>query len=200
MNIKPLRIKNKGSLLEIDGFTLIELLIALVVSAILTAVAVPVVSNYINSQQALKTVKELKSIAKAENLFYASNTQALPCTVNVDGTNYNETELYHIYTANFSNLINSGYLSPDASGENYFGQEFYLRPAYSSISVNSNNYCVRSAGILVYTYIPVKFKGAISSVSGAFDIAANGNMEEIGYYAISRENNTEQDATLKYNW
>jgi hypothetical protein len=133
-------------------------------------------------------------------LFYQSNTTPLSCTVSVGGTNYPEDELYHIYTANFSDLINSGTLAKDVSGVNYFGQDFYFRPVYSNIIVNSNNYCVRSAGILVYTYIPIQYAGAVKSVSGAFDLGTSGNMEEVGYYDIPVESNPEMDATLKYNW
>ena len=198
-NIKLLRTKIKG-LKRKEGFTLIELIIVLAVSAILSAMAIPAAYNYIQSNEAIKTVKEMKEVALAENLFYASNTQALQCTVSVGGTNYNETELYHIYTSNFSDLVNSGSLAPGAGGVNYFGQNYYLQPAYSSINQNSNNYCVRQAGILVYTLIPIEFKGAVSGVSGAFDMGASGNMEEIGYYTIPKENNPEEDAIFKYNW
>ncbi|MCL4497289.1 MAG: prepilin-type N-terminal cleavage/methylation domain-containing protein [Deltaproteobacteria bacterium] len=197
--IKLLRTKIKG-LKRKDGFTLAELIITLVVSAILSAMAIPAAYNYIQTTEAVKTVKEMKSLAQAENLFYESNTQALPCTVTVGGTNYSETELYHIYTANFSDLVNSGSLAAAAKGTNYFGQDYYLQPAYSAITVNSNNYCVRQAGILVYTFIPLEFKGAVSGISGAFDMGVSGNMEEIGYYAIPQEENSEQDAVLKYNW
>ena len=200
LSIKPLTTKNKGSLGRIDGFTLAELIITLAVSAVLAAMAIPAAYNYIRQTEAVKTVKEMKAIAQSENLFYESNTQALPCTVTVGGTNYNETELYHIYTANFSDLVNSGSLAAAAKGTNYFGQDYYLEPAYSSITVNSNNYCVRQAGILVYTFIPLEFKGAVNNISGAFDMGVSGNMEEIGYYAIPEENNPEIDATLKYNW
>ncbi len=200
LSIKPLTTKNKGSLGRISGFTLAELIITLAVSATLTAMAIPAAYNYIRQAEAVKTIKEMKAIAQAENLFYESNTQPLSCTVTVGGTNYNETELYHIYTANFPDLVNSGSLAAAASDTNYFGQEYYLEPAYSSITVNSNNYCVRQAGILVYTFIPLKFKSAVSGVSGAFDMGVSGNMEEIGYYAIPEENNSEEDATLKYNW
>ncbi len=200
LGIKPLTTKNKGSLGRISGFTLIELIITLVVSAALTAMAIPSAYNYIRQAEAVKTVKEMKSIAQAENLFYESDTQPLSCTVTVGGTNYNETELYHVYTDNFSDLVNSGSLAIGASDTNYFGQEYYLEPAYSSITVNSNNYCVRQAGILVYTFIPLEFKGAVHTVPGAFDIGISGNMEEIGYYAIPQEDNPEQDAVLKYNW
>ena len=198
--IKPLRVKNKGFLPSVEGFTLVELIITIVISLALAAMAIPAAYNYIQSTEAVKTVKEMKAIAQAEELFYQSNTTPLGCTVNVSGTNYNETELYHIYTPNFSDLINAGVLAAASSGENYFGQEYYLQPAYSNISVNSNNYCVRSSGILVYTYIPVEFKGVVSGVSGAFDMSSSGNWEEIGYYAISKENYPEQDAVLKYNW
>lgn len=200
LGIKPLTIKNKGYLLGVEGFTLAELIITIVISLILAAMAIPTTYNYIQFNEAIKTVKEMKSIGQSENLFYQSNTTPLPCTVTVGGTNYNETELYHIYTANFSDLVNSGVLAPSASGENYFGQDYYLRPAYSNISVNSNNYCIRSAGILVYTYIPIRYAGTVKSVSGAFDMSATGNWEEIGYYAVPAENNPEQDAVLKYNW
>lgn len=193
-------LRNKGSLMRISGFTLAELIITLVVSAALTAMAIPAAYNYIQSTEAVKTVKEMKSIAQAENLFYESNTQALPCTVTVGGTNYNETELYHIYTADFTDLVNSGSLAQGAGDVNYFGQDYYLQPAYSSISINSNNYCVRQAGILVYTFIPLEFKGVVNTVSGAFEMGVSGNMEEIGYYAIPKEGNPEQDAVLKYNW
>ena len=200
MKIKLFTTKNKGSLRRRDGFTLIELIITLAVSAVLAAMTLPSAYNYIQSQEAIKTVKEMKAIASAENLFYESNTQQLSCTVTVGGSNYPETELYHIYTANFSDLVNSGSLAQGASGVNYFGQDYYLKPAYSGITQNSNNYCVRQAGILVYTLIPIEFKGAVSGVSGAFDMGASGNMEEIGYYAIPKENNPEEDATFKYNW
>jgi prepilin-type N-terminal cleavage/methylation domain-containing protein len=183
-----------------DGFTLAELVITLVVSAVLAAMVIPAAYNYIQSTEAVKTVKEMKAIAQAENLFYESNTQALPCTVTAYGTNYNETELYHIYTTNFSDLINSGSLAAGAKGTNYFGQDYYLEPEYSSITVNSNNYCVRQAGIEVTTYIPVQFAGAVKHVPGAFDIGVSGNYEEVGYYAIAQENSSEQDAVLKYNW
>ena len=198
-NIKLLRTKIKG-LKRKDGFTLMELIIVLAVSAILSAMAIPYAYNYIQQTEAVKVVKEMKAIALAENLFYESNAQPLGCTVTVGGSNYPETELYHIYTANFSDLINSGNLAPGANDVNYFGQNYYLQPAYSGITVNLNNYCVRQAGILVYTFIPLEFKGAVSGVSGAFDVGASGNMEEIGYYAIPRENNPEQDAVIKYNW
>ena len=202
-DIKPLTDKKDGLKPLIkgrDGFTLAELVITLVVSAILSAMAIPAAYNYIRQAEAVKTVKEMKAIAQAENLFYESNTQALPCTVTVGGTNYNETELYHIYTVSFSDLVNSGSLAAAAKGTNYFGQEYYLEPAYSNITINSNNYCVRQAGILVYTFIPLEFRGAVSGVSGAFDMGVSGNMEEIGYYAIPEENNPGQDAVLKYNW
>ena len=182
------------------GFTLIELIIALVISGILTAIAMPVYSNYIQSQKAIKTVKEMRSIARAENLYYQSNTVPMTCTVTVGGTNYPETENYHIYTSNFSDLTNTGMLGVLSGGVNPFGQDYYLEPVYSNISVNSNNYCVRESGILVYTYIPIQYKGAVSLIAGAFDIGVSGNMEEIGYYAIPQENNSEQDAVLKYNW
>ena len=201
--IKPLTERKDGLKSYIGrqgGFTLMELIITLALSAVLAAMTLPSAYNYIQSQEAIKTVSEMKNIASAENLFYSSNTTPLFCTVTVGGTNYNETELYHIYTANFSDLVNSGSLAPDASGVNYFGQSYYLQPAYSGITQNSNNYCVRSAGILVYTLIPIEFKGAVSGVSGAFDMGASGNMEEIGYYAIPKENEPEEDATLKYNW
>jgi hypothetical protein len=161
---------------------------------------IPYAYNYIQQTEAVKTITEMKSIADAENLFYESNTQQLSCTVTVGGSNYPETELYHIYTANFSDLINSGSLAPDADDSNYFGRDYYLQPAYSSITVNLNNYCVRQAGVLVYTYIPVQFSGAVKQVSGAFVIGASGNWEEVGYYAIPQEFNPEQDAVLKYNW
>ena len=202
-DIKPLTNKKDGFKSPIsgrDGFTLAELVITLAVSAVLAAMALPTAYNYIQSTEAVKTVKEMKAIAQAENLFYESNTQALPCTVTVGGTNYDETELYHIYTANFPDLVNSGSLAAAASDANYFGQDYYLQPAYSGIIINSNNYCVRQAGILVYTFIPLEFKGAVSGISGAFDMGVSGNMEEIGYYAIPAENNPELDATLKYNW
>ncbi|MDA8299755.1 MAG: prepilin-type N-terminal cleavage/methylation domain-containing protein [Deltaproteobacteria bacterium] len=198
-NIKLLRIKIKG-LKRKDGFTLIELIIVLAVSAILSAMVIPYAYNYTQQTEAVKTVKEMKSIADAENLFYESNTQPLACTVTVGGSNYNETELYHIYTANFSDLINSGSLAPGAGDVNYFGQNYYLQPAYSSITVNLNNYCVRQAGVLVYTYIPVEFAGAVKQIPGAFNVGVSGNWEEVGYYAIPRENNPERDAVLKYNW
>ena len=202
-DIKPLIDKKVGLKSRIngrDGFTLAELIITLAVSAVLAAMAIPAVYNYIQSTEAVKTVKEMKAIAQAENLFYENNTQALQCTVSVGGTNYNETELYHIYTANFADIVNSGSLAAGASDVNYFGQDYYLQPAYSSITVNSNNYCVRSSGILVYTYIPVEFAGAVKQVPGAFDIGTSGNWEEVGYYSIPLENNQELDATLKYNW
>ncbi|MDA8273576.1 MAG: prepilin-type N-terminal cleavage/methylation domain-containing protein [Deltaproteobacteria bacterium] len=198
-NIKPLRTKIKG-LNRKDGFTLIELIIVISVSAALAAMTIPYMYNYIQQTEAVKTIKEMKSIADAENLFYESNTQALSCTVTVGGTNYKETELYHIYTANFGDLINSGSLAPGASDMNYFGQNYYLRPVYTAITVNSNNYCVRQAGIEVTTYIPVEFAGAIKQVLGAVGIGVSGNWEEVGYYAIPQENNPEQDAVLKYNW
>ena len=200
---KPLIDKKDGLKSPIsgrDGFTLAELIITLVVSAILSAMTIPAAYNYIRQAEAVKTVKEMKAIAQAENLFYESNTQALPCTVTVGGTNYNETELYHIYTVNFSDLVNSGSLAAAAKGTNYFGQDYYLEPVYSNISVNLNNYCVRESGILVYTYIPVQYKGAVSLIPGAFDIGISGNMEEIGYYMTSKESNSEKDITLKYNW
>ena len=200
IGIKPLTIKNKGSLLGVEGFTLAELIITIVISLILAAMAIPTAYNYIQFNEAIKTVKEMKAIAQAEELFYQSNTTPIGCTVTVGGTKYNETELYHIYTANFSDLVNSGVLAPSASGENYFGQGYYLQPAYSNISVNSNNYCIRSAGILVYTYIPIQYAGAVKSVFGAFDMSATGNWEEIAYYAVPAENNSEQDFVLKYNW
>jgi hypothetical protein len=91
-------------------------------------------------------------------------------------------------------------LAPEAADVNYFGQNYYLQPAYSNITVNSNNYCVRQAGILVYTFIPLSDAGVIKSVSGAFDIGESGNWEEVGYYAIPKENNPQQDVALKYNW
>ena len=203
IGIKPLTERKDGLKSVIgrrNGFTLMELVITLAVSLVLTALALPSAYNYIQSQEAIKTVSEMKNIASAENLFYESNTQQLNCTVTVGGSNYPETELYHIYTANFSDLVNSGSLAQGASGVNYFGQNYYLQPAYTSITQNSNNYCVRQAGILVFTLIPIEFKGAVSGVSGAFDIGASGNMEEIGYYAIPQENNPEEDATFKYNW
>ena len=200
IGIKPLTIKNKGSLLGVEGFTLAELIITIVISLILAAMAIPTAYNYIQFNEAIKTVKEMKAIAQAEELFYQSNTTPIGCTVTVGGTNYNETELYHIYTANFSDLVNSGVLAPSASGENYFGQDYYLEPVYSNISVNSNNYCVRESGILVYTYIPIQYKGAVGLIAGAFDAGVNGNMEEIAYYAVPAENNSEQDFVLKYNW
>lgn len=200
---KPLTDKKDGLKPYIGssaGFTLLEILIVIAIGLILSAATLPVAYNYIRQSEAIKTVKEMKAIAQAENLFYESNTQALPCTVTVGGTNYNETELYHIYTVNFSDLVNSGSLAAAAKGTNYFGQDYYLEPAYSGITINSNNYCVRQAGILVYTFIPLEFKGAVSGVSGAFDMGVSGNMEEIGYYAIPEENNPGQDAVLKYNW
>ena len=195
-----LGIKNKGFLKRLGGFTLIELIITLALSAVLSAMAIPAAYNYIEWSQAVKTVKEMKAIAAAENLFYQSNTTPLGCTITIFETNYNETELYHIYTPNFSDLVNAGALGNTASDINYFGQNYYLQPVYGGITVNLNNYCVRSAGILVYTYIPVQFKGAVSGVSGAFVLGASGNMEEIGYYMIPEENNPERDVTLKYNW
>jgi prepilin-type N-terminal cleavage/methylation domain-containing protein len=184
-----------------DGFTLIELIIALVISGILTAMSIPIAYNYIQSQKAIKTVREMKSIAQAENLYYQSNTVPMTCSVTVSGTNYNETENYHIYTSSFSNLTNMGMFGVLSSGVNPFGQDYYLEPVYSNISVNSNNYCVRESGILVYTYIPIQYKGAVSLIAGAFDMGANGsNMEEVGYYLTPNENNSEQDFVLKYNW
>lgn len=202
--IKPLTEKKNGFKAVIGssaGFTLVELLIALIVSLILAAAALPAAYNYIQSTETLKTIKEMKAIAQAENLFYSSNTIPLSCTVTVSGTNYDETELYHIYTTNFPDLANSGSLAPDAKGVNYFGQNYYLQPAYSNITVNSNNYCVRQAGILVYTFIPLPYAGVIKSVPGTFDIGVSGNMEEIGYYAIpNKGNEPEQDYILKYNW
>ena len=182
------------------GFTLIELIIAIVISGILTAISIPIAYNYIQSQKAIKTVKEMKSIAQAENLYYQSNTVPMTCSVTVSGTNYNETENYHIYTSSFSNLTNMGMLGVLSSGVNPFGQDYYLEPVYSNISVNSNNYCVRESGILVYTYIPIQYKGAVALIAGAFDAGVNGNMEEIAYYAVPAENNSEQDFVLKYNW
>jgi prepilin-type N-terminal cleavage/methylation domain-containing protein len=181
------------------GFTLIELLLAIVVSGILTAITIPALSNYINSQHAIKTVKELRSIAKAENLYYENNSVPMSCTVTVSGTNYNETENYHVYTSAFSNLTN-GMLGTLSSDVNYFGQDYYLEPVYSNIIVNSNNYCIRESGILVYTYIPIQYKGAVSLIPGAFDMGINGNLEEVGYYLTPKENNPEEDITLKYNW
>ena len=201
--IKPLTEKEnrfKAVIKSPAGFTLFELLITLVVSLILTAAVLPAAYNYIRQTEAVKTIKEMKSIADAENLFYESNTQPLGCTVTVGGSNYPETELYHIYTANFPDLVNSGSLAPGANDVNYFGQNYYLQPAYSSITVNQNNYCVRQAGILVYTFIPLSEAGTVNIVSGAFDMGVSGNMEEVGYYAIPKENDPEQDATLKYNW
>ena len=201
IGIKPLTNKKAG--LKIgrrDGFTLVELIITIVVSLVLTAIALPTAYNYIQQTGAVKTVKEMKSIAQAENLYYESNTQSLSCTVTVGGSNYPETESYHIYTANFSDLVNFGSLAPDAGGVNYFGQAYILQPAYSGITVNPNNYCVRQAGILVHTLIPPEFKGAVTQVPGAFDMGVSGNWEEVGYYAIAQENNPEQDAALKYNW
>ena len=193
--IKPLTEKEKRS-----GFTLFELLITLIVSLILAAAALPAAYNYIQQTEAVKTIKEMKAIANAENLFYSSNTTPLSCTVTVGGTNYPETELYHIYTTNFPDLVNSGSLAPGANDVNYFGQNYYLRPAYSGITVNQNNYCIRQAGILVYTFIPLSEAETVSSVSGAFDMGISGDMEEVGYYAIPKESYPEQDATLKYNW
>ena len=198
-NIKLLRTKIKG-LKRKDGFTLMELIIVLAVSAVLSAMVIPYAYNYIQQTEAVKTITEMKSIADAENLFYESNTQALGCTVTVGGTNYNETELYHIYTANFPDLINSGSLANSASDMNYFGQAYYLEPAYSAITANPNNYCVRQAGVLVYTFIPFRFAGSVSVVPGAFVIGASGNWEEVGYYTIPQEDNSEQDDVLKYNW
>ena len=182
------------------GFTLIELIIALVISGILTAISIPIAYNYIQSQKAIKTVKEMRSIARAENLYYQSNTVPMTCTVTVGGTNYPETENYHIYTSNFSDLTNTGMLGVLSGGVNPFGRDYYLEPVYSNISVNSNNYCVRESGILVYTYIPIQYKGAVGLIAGAFDAGVNGNMEEIAYYAVPAENNSEQDFVLKYNW
>lgn len=183
-----------------SGFTLIEILVALVISIILSASTLIVYYNYIQSTEAIKTIKEMKSIADAENLFYESNTTPISCTVTVGGTNYPETELYHIYTSNFSDLINSGDLASDVKDVNYFSQSYYLQPTYSAITVNKNNYCVRESSILVYTYIPVSESDVVKTVPGAFDISVSGNMEEVGYYSITKENDSEQDATLKYNW
>ena len=201
MSIKPLTSKKRGFPGSNSGFTLIELIITLTVSLILTAMVIPYAYNYIQRTQALKTVKEMKAIANAENLFYANNTQSLNCTVTVSGTNYNETELYHIYTSNFQDLINSGSLANDASDINYFGYAYGLNPDYSPITVNPNNYCVRQAGIEITTYIPAEFAGIVKDVPGAFDIGINGNTEEVGYYMIPRgPDEPEQAAMLKYNW
>lgn len=183
-----------------SGFTLIELLITIVISGILTAIAIPVYYNYAQSQKALKTVKEMRNIARAENLYYENNVVPMTCTVTVSGTNYNETENYHIYTSNFSDLTANGMLGVLSGGVNAFGQAYYLEPVYSSISVNSNNYCVRESGILVYTYIPIQYKGSVGLIPGAFDMGVNGNMEEVGYYLTPKENNPEGNFVLKYNW
>ncbi len=183
-----------------DGFTLIELLISIIISGIIAAIAMPIVANYINSQKAIKVVKEMRSIAKAENLYYENNSVPMSCTVTVSGTNYNETENYHIYTSNFSDLTSGGMLGVLSEDVNAFGQAYYLEPVYSAISVNSNNYCIRESGILVYTYIPVQYKGSVGLIPGAFDMGVNGNMEEVGYYLTPKENNPEGNFVLKYNW
>ena len=183
-----------------NGFTLVELIIAIVISGILAAISIPALSNYIELQHAIKTVKEMKSIAQAENLYYENNTVPMSCTVTVSGTNYNETENYHIYTSNFTDLTSNGMLGTLSSDVNYFGQPYTLEPVYYNITVNPNNYCIRESGILVYTYIPVQYKGAVSTIPGAFDMGASGHFEEVGYYATPKENNPEEDTTLKYNW
>ncbi len=200
IGIKLLTIKNKGSLSRIEGFTLVELIITIVISLVLVAMALPAVSNYIKTTEALKTVKEMRSIAQAENLYYENNTVPMTCTVTVSGTNYNETENYHIYTSNFSDLTANGMLGVLSGDVNAFGQAYYLEPVYSNISANSNNYCVRESGILVYTYIPIQYKGSVGLIPGAFDMGANGNMEEVGYYLTPKENNPEGNFVLKYNW
>jgi prepilin-type N-terminal cleavage/methylation domain-containing protein len=188
------------------GFTLIELLISIVISGIIAAIALPVISNYIKAQQAIKTVKEMKYIAKAENLYYENNTAALQCTIN--GTAYNE--IFHVYTSNFSDLTSNRILGDLSSDINYFGQAYNLRPYYegqaqgvpadTDLTLNPNNYCVMEPGILVTTEIPIKYKGAVSLVPGTFALGANGNMEEVGYYSVPKEQNPEEDITLKYNW
>ncbi|MHB1547002.1 MAG: type II secretion system protein [bacterium] len=183
-----------------NGFTLVEVIIAIAVSAIFAALIIPPAINYINTHEALKTVQELKEIASAEQMFYEDNTTPLSCTVTVSGTNYPETELYHIYTSNFSDLINSGVLENTDSDVNYFGQAYVLSPEYSPITQNLNNYCIRQAGIEVTTYIPVQYVGAVKTVPGAFEIAQSGSMAEIGYYNIALETNPEEHANLKYNW
>ena len=199
-NIKSLRDKKlfrKTLLLHPNGFTLIEILIVITVSAILSALLIPTAINFINTHEAVKTVQELKEIASAEQLFYENNTTALPVPTSC---NESGSQLFHIYTSKFSDLVNSGTLEATDSDINYFSQAYVLAPKYSPIAQNLNNYCIRQSGIEVTTYIPVQYAGAVKTVPGAFEISQSGNMEEVGYYGIPLETNPEIDATLKYNW
>lgn len=193
-------IKLLTNIAERGGFTLVEIIIIMVITSVMASAALSIADGYIQSEHAIATIKQMKTIAKAENLYYEGNTTPYTCTVNVGGTNYSSPENFHIYTNSFSNLAGGGYLGSTTSDVNYFGQAYSLIPQYSAVAVNSNNFCVRESGIEVMTYIPVSFKGAVNTVSGAFDIGQSGSMEEIGYYSVPEENNPEMDATLKYNW
>ncbi|MHB1664539.1 MAG: prepilin-type N-terminal cleavage/methylation domain-containing protein [bacterium] len=181
------------------GFTLINLIIGMVIAAVIAAAAIPYISFYINYEHARAVVQTMKNIAEAENYYYLQNVEQISCSVNIGGTAYPVLESFHIYTNNFQDLINNGELE-EVSDVNYFGQLYSLTPYYSNIVQNSNNFCVRNAGLLVSTYIPYNYKGVISQMPGAFAVGVSGNMEEIGYYITNKTGNTELDAALKYNW
>lgn len=182
-----------------NGFSLIEVILSLIITTIIIAGALDLIDYYIGSNNAIQTVKAMKQIGKAENLYYYNSDDYNVEAPNCNTANNPGNEVVHDYTSNFSDLI--GYLGSNASNDNYFNQPYTLAPIGISMTLNSNNYCVESTGILISTYIPLEYKNAVYSLPGAFDVGTNGNMEEVGYYTIpTQDSSTENNATLKYNW
>lgn len=182
-----------------SGFTLVETIITIIVFSLLASMVIPTVSGYFKLKRAEAVVKNLKYIAKAEDLYYENNTKPYSCSAMKDGISFTSIETFHLYTSSFLDLVSSGYLGYGAKKRNFFGYGYILSPVYSSVSVNADYFCIREAGIKVETYIPEAYSAVVGTIPGAFDVSASGGVEEIGYYAIPKENNPEEDLILKYN-
>lgn len=186
------------------GFTLFEIIIALALTAVITAGGIYLLNYYIQIAKARKTVDELVYLGKAENLYYQKNTCIIQETVynpvtEENGVNcYNN--IYHIYADNFYSLQSDGDLTEINSNNNPFGKPFTFTPSYGQVAMNNNQYCVRSAGILITTEVPEAYKGAASLVPGASVVNVSGGWATVGFFQARKTGNVEMKYTLKYNW
>lgn len=162
-----------------QGFTLMEMIIGFIVSAVIVAASIPVATEYINGAKAASAVKEARTIADAEAVYYQYNFET-GCSGNV-----------HVYTSAFNNLtLNSNYLNASTSDTNYFGMPFVISPQCGSGTSGSEGStgfycggCVQATSIIVYTYVPDKLKGVANGIAGAFGVGESNSHP--GYFKIA---------------